>query len=105
MTLINDLLGSMAVPVVIIASSGIVGTCFAVIFRMTPKTDHLIRIFYTTISAGGFAELISVLTGRIPTLPETLIVLGVGMLFMFDRRSGIKARPPRAQHYDERVVP
>ena len=84
----------MAIPIVAVSASGIVATCFAVILRMTPRTDHLIRIFYTTIAAGAFGELSLVFAQRIPTVPETLLTLGVGMLFLFDRRSGFKARPP-----------
>ena len=105
MNLTNEFFGSMAVPIVAVSASGIVVTCLAVIFRMTPKTDHLIRIFYTTIAAGAFGELIYVFAQRIPSVPETLIVLGVGMLFLFDRRSGFKARPPRPCDCDKKVVP
>lgn len=103
MNLTNEFFGSMAVPVVAVSASGIVVTCLAVIFRMTPKTDHLIRIFYTTIAAGAFGELIYVFAQRIPSVPETLIVLGVGMLFLFDRRSGFRARPPRPCDCDKKV--
>ena len=105
MTLTNEFLCSIAVPIVAVSASGIVATCLAVVIRMTPKTDHLIRIFYTTISAGGFAELFALFAGRIPSLPETLIVLGVGMLFLFDRRSGFKARPPYPCTCDKKVLP
>lgn len=105
MNLTNEFFGSMAVPIVAVSASGIVVTCLAVIFRMTPKTDHLIRIFYTTIAAGAFGELIYVFAQRIPSVPETLIVLGVGMLFLFDRRSGFRARPPRPCDCDKKVLP
>lgn len=105
MNLANELFGSMVVPVVAVSASGIVITCFAVIFRMTPKTDHLIRIFYTTIAAGAFGELIYVFAQRIPSVPEILLTLGVGMLFLFDRRSGFKARPPHPCTCDKKVVP
>ena len=105
MNLTNEFFGSMVVPIVAVSASGIVVTCLAVIFRMTPKTDHLIRIFYTTIAAGAFGELIYVFAQRTPSVPETLIVLGVGMLFLFDRRSGFRARPPRPCDCDKKVLP
>lgn len=90
-----DVVSAMSAPVVAISATGIVLTCIAVICRMTPKTDHLIRIFYTTIATGAFGELFLIVSGRLPTVPETMLTLGIGMLFMFDRRSGFKARPPR----------
>ena len=99
------LFSSISVPLVAVSSAGIIATCFAVIFRMTPQTDHLIRIFYTTIAAGAFGELIYVLTGRVPNIGEMLITSGVGMLFLFDRRSGFKARPPRPCDCDKKVLP
>jgi len=92
---VSDMLSAMAAPLLAMASTGIVLTCISVINRMTPKTDHLIRIFYTTIATGAFGELFSLLTGRLPTLAETLITVGIALLFLFDRRSGYKARPPR----------
>lgn len=105
MNLANEFFGSMVVPVVAVSASGIVATCFAVIFRMTPQTDHLIRIFYTTIAAGAFGELCYVFAQWIPSIPETLLTLGVGMLFLSDRRSGFKARPPHPCTCDKKVVP
>ena len=105
MNLTNEFFGSMAVPIVAVSASGIVVTCLAVIFRMTPKTDHLIRIFYTTTAAWAFGELIYVFAQRMPSVPETLIVLGVGMFFLFDRRSGFRARQPRQCDCDKKVVP
>lgn len=105
MNLANEFFGSMAIPIVAVSASGIVATCFAVIFRMTPQTDHLIRIFYTTIAAGAFGELCFVFAQRIPTVPETLLTLGVGMLFLFDRRSGFKARPAHPRECCKKVSP
>lgn len=105
MNLANEFFGSMAVPVVAVSACGIVVSCLTVIFRMTPKTDHLIRIFYTTIAAGAFGELIYVFAQRIPSVPETLLTVGVGMLFLFDRRSGFKARPPQPCVCDKKVAP
>lgn len=105
MTSQTDILAVMVSPLVALSAVGILITCMAVILRMTPETDHLIRIFYTTIAAGAFGELFSVLSGNLPSMDESLIIVGIGMLFLFDRRSGYKARPAKTCRCDNKVAP
>jgi len=90
----NSELGVIFIPVVAIASFAILTSCLSVIFRMTTKTNHLVRVFYTTIATGAFGELFAVFAGYRVTVYEALIVVGVGMMFLFDRRSVSKSRIP-----------
>lgn len=85
-------LGSMITPVVAIAATGILISSFAVIVRMSPKTNHWIRAFYTTISAGAFGELIRAISGEPVSLSEAILIMGIGALFLFDRRAVCRSR-------------
>lgn len=89
---VQTIVATLGVPVVAVMAAGIVLTCIATICRMTKHTNHFIRVFYTVIATGAFGELVAMLNGSLPTVYEFLFFLGIGLLFLFDRRSGIRGR-------------
>lgn len=97
MEILNALVPTISVPVVAVMAAGITLTCIAIVCRMTHKTNHFIRAYYVVIASGSFGEFLAMLSGRLPTLSEIFLVSGVGLLFLFDRRSGIRARDKRCE--------
>lgn len=53
---------------------------------MSRNTHHLVRVAYIMIATGSFAEIYSIMAGRIPTLEESVFVMGVGLMTLADRR-------------------
>ncbi len=68
------------------ASIIIVFHSVSMIGRMTCSTDHLVRIAYSMVSIGAFGEVVSILAGHTPGLSETLVVVGLGVMCVADRR-------------------
>lgn len=78
-----------------IASLITVFSSIAVVGRMTFHTDHLVRFAYSMVAIGSFGELASILAGHRPGLSETLVVIGLGVLCVADRRCSMFVdRPP-----------
>jgi len=81
-----ELVALAAIPVVAVSATVILVTSLTVILRMTHQTDHLVRLYYTTVSASAFYELLGVMSRLQPTFGETLMCASLAMLMLFDRR-------------------
>lgn len=78
--------------VVVIAAAVVLFYSFTTINRMTPKTDHRIRLAFVLIACGAFGQLVAIFEAdHVPGVAETLFVVGNGLLAFFCRR--IKPRP------------
>lgn len=55
--------------------------------RMTPKTDHRIRLAFVLLASGAFGELVAIFQlDHVPGVAETLFMGGNAMLSFFCRR-------------------
>lgn len=80
MTFMVQFLVACAASVVLLYS-------IATINRMTPKTDHKIRLSFILMAAGAFGELVAIFQlDHVPGVAETLFITGNGMLSFFCRR-------------------
>lgn len=86
---IAELAATLAMFLVAVSSMVILIASFIVIFEMSHKTNHMVRLYYTTISASAFYELMCVTINVTPTFGETMLCTGVALSMLFDRRYGV----------------
>ena len=78
----------LAQIVVAIAAAIVLSYSVATTNRMTPKTDHRIRLAFVLLASGAFGELVAIFQlGHAPGVAETLFMLGNAMLSFFCRRT------------------
>lgn len=74
--------------VVAAAAAAILLYSISTLNRMTPKTDHKIRMAFVLIASGAFGELVAILQlGHVPGVAETLFMVGNALLSFFCRRT------------------
>lgn len=72
---------------VALAAAVILFYSVATLNRMTPKTDHRIRLAFVLLASGAFGELVAIFQlNHSPGVAETLFMLGNAMLSFFCRR-------------------
>lgn len=67
--------------------------------HMTTRTPHSIRIAFILVGVGAAAQLLSPpYLNRIPTAPELLLITGVAVLSIIDRRRRIARMFAKKSH-------
>ncbi len=99
----SDLVSIFSASVVVVTAVFILVVSGSAIFRMGPKTNHLIRLVYTTAATGAFAQLVGVVhLGMQATVKDVLITLSIGVLLaLLDRRNHTGPHP-NLPHQDRR---
>lgn len=78
---------SVVSALIVVASAGLILVMsVAIILRMDGRTDHFVRLYYTTLAASAFYELLWVAVDHHVNFGETLLCLSVAMGMVFDRR-------------------
>lgn len=74
--------------IVALAATVVLLYSIAAINRMTPKTDHRVRLSFVLLASGAFGELVAVFQlNHVPGVAETMFMLGNALLSFFCRRS------------------
>lgn len=93
---------SLPQVICLVASLATLVSTLSVLGRMNFTTDHLVRAAYLLISTGSFGEIVVTLNGHNPGIPETLLVVGLGILCVSDRRCSALAARQLLNKSDER---
>lgn len=70
------------------AAAVVLFSSIAAITRMTPATNHYVRMAFILVAAGAFGELDAIMRHEhVPGVAEVLFICGIGLLTFVDRRA------------------
>jgi len=94
-----DLLSILTASVVAVTALFILIVCGTAILRMTAKTNHLVRLVYTTAATGAFAQLVGLACFSMQAaVTDMLVILSIAVLLaLLDRRTHSGPHPNAPQ--------